>query len=122
MVLGVPQISGAVSACAESGIQTLRLSSLCPPDATRPHLQEGYLLGEYPEIRTYEEMKRLFTFETDFSQRLVGKFRFRPKDFASDPNFPLLPMEALCPSEDDWVFSLCASIKSQIESPEPAES
>lgn len=120
MVLGVPQISGAVSVCADSGIQTLRLSSLCPPSATRPHLQEGYLLGEYPEIRTIKEMKGRYTHETDFSQRLVGKFQFRPKDFESDPNFPLIPMEALNPNEDDEISSLCASIKTQIELSESA--
>ncbi len=122
MVLGVPQISGAVSVCADSGIQTLRLSSLCPPEATRPHLQEGYLLGEYPEIRTFKEMNNRFTFKTDFSQRLVGKFRFCLKDFETDPHFPLLSNEALTPSEADWVSELCAKIKTEIELPQPTDS
>lgn len=121
MVLGVPQISGSVSVCAHNGIQTLRLSSLCPPAATRPHLQEGYLLGEYPELRTIKEKMKVFVHETDFSQRLVGKFRFHPQNFWIDPNFPLVPMDALNPNEDDVISSLCARIKTQIELPEPAE-
>jgi hypothetical protein len=49
-VLGVPNLSGAVTASSEAGRQVIRLSRACPPEAVRPHLQEGYLLGEYPEI------------------------------------------------------------------------
>ena len=39
-VLGVPNISGAISASAEAGIQSIRLSGICPPRAMRPHLHE----------------------------------------------------------------------------------
>lgn len=48
-VIGVPNVSGAITESAEAGIQIVRLSSVCPPAAVRPHVQEGYLLGEYPE-------------------------------------------------------------------------
>jgi hypothetical protein len=47
-VIGVPNISGAISASAEAGLQVIRLSSVCPPSAIRPNVQEGYLVGEYP--------------------------------------------------------------------------
>jgi hypothetical protein len=40
-VLGVPNLSGAVTASAEAGLQIVRLSSVCPPAAVRPHIQEG---------------------------------------------------------------------------------
>src|SRR5262249_48394034 len=49
-VLAVPQLGGTVTASAEHGVQVIRLSSICPPEALRPHFQEGYLLGEYPEL------------------------------------------------------------------------
>ena len=42
-VVGVPNLSGAVTASAEASIQTIRLSSVCPPTAVRAHIQEGYL-------------------------------------------------------------------------------
>ncbi|MDH3233927.1 MAG: FRG domain-containing protein [Alphaproteobacteria bacterium] len=45
-VFGVPNVIGAITASSESGLQIVRLSSACPPEAVRPHLQEGYLLGE----------------------------------------------------------------------------
>jgi hypothetical protein len=54
-VLGVPNLSGAITVSVEAGIQIIRLASVCPPCAVRPHLQEGYLLGEYPEIDAYEQ-------------------------------------------------------------------
>jgi FRG domain len=40
-VLGVPNLSGAITASAEAGLQIVRLSSVCPPSALRPHIQEG---------------------------------------------------------------------------------
>jgi len=40
-VLGVPNLSGAITASAEAGLQIVRLSSVCPPAAVRPHIQEG---------------------------------------------------------------------------------
>jgi hypothetical protein len=101
MVLAAPQISGAVSACAHNEMQILRLSSLCPPSAIRPHIQEGYLLGEYPELRTFEEKTNLALHETDFGQRLIAKFRFNPATFWNDPDFPLFSPEALSLSEGD---------------------
>src|SRR5262249_29378940 len=54
-VLGVPNLSGAITASSEAGLQIVRLSSACPPSAMRPHLQEGYLLGEYPDVADFEQ-------------------------------------------------------------------
>src|SRR5262249_43749157 len=58
-VLAVPNLSGAVTASAEAGLQIIRLASVCPPDAKRPHIQEGYLLGEYPDIPEFRQ-KQLY--------------------------------------------------------------
>lgn len=115
MVLAVPQISGAVSSCAYHEIQTLRLSSLCPPSARRPHLQEGYLIGEYPELRSFEEKMELALHETDFGQRLIGKFKFNPKTFWNTYIFPMIPEPALYPNEGDLLFDVCSCIKSDLE-------
>lgn len=115
MVLAVPQISGAVSSCAYHEIQTLRLSSLCPPNATRPHLQEGYLIGEYPELQTFTQKMDIKLHETDFGQRLIGKFHFNPQTFwMTDDDFPQVPRSALYPDEHDSLFPICQLIKSQL--------
>lgn len=101
-VLGVPNLSGAITASAEAGIQVVRLSSVCPPEAVRPHIQEGYLLGEYPDMDGAEQKNLYPAHEIDFGLRLIGKFRFDPGPFwAHSADFPRVPTEALYPSASD---------------------
>lgn len=96
-VLGVPNLSGAVTASAEAGLQIIRLSSVCPPVAVRPHIQEGYLLGEYPDLDTVERKANYPHTEIDFGRRLIAKFCFNPAEFRLDGAFPLIPKETLYP-------------------------
>lgn len=96
-VFGVPNLSGAVTASSEASLQIVRLSSACPPEAVRPHLQEGYLLGEYPEIADFEQKTHYDYYEMDFGRRLVAKFRFDPTTFWSSSNFPPATERALYP-------------------------
>ncbi len=98
-VLGVPNLSGAVTASVESGMQIVRLSSACPPAATRPHVQEGYLLGEYPEMDSFDQHTKYRPYETDFAQRLIAKFRFRPDELWHSPNFQGISEDGLLPHE-----------------------
>lgn len=114
--LGLPNVSGAITASAEASVTILRLSSVCPPEAVRPHIQEGYLLGEYPEISTWNQKRQYENYETDFGLRLVAKFRFNPYSFwNADKNFPQVPRAALYPSEhDDPLASMMHGIRLQI--------
>ena len=99
-VLGVPNSSGAITANAEAGLQTIRLSSVCPPSAMRPHLQEGYLLGEYPEIGDIDQEQDYILNEIDFGKRLVAKFRFNPSKFwTKGGQFQVIGPKALYPSD-----------------------
>lgn len=112
-VLGVPNLSGAVTASAEAGIQIVRLASVCPPSAMRPHIQEGYLLGEYPEMIGIEQKASYKHFELDFGRRLVAKFQFNPRTFwKKNDDFPLVAEMALYPSaENDPVRHMAEQIK-----------
>jgi len=76
MVIGVPHLSGAVTASADAGLQIVRLSSVCPPSAVRPHIQEGYLLGEYPEMARADQKQNYKHYEIDFGRRLVASLDF----------------------------------------------
>lgn len=96
---GVPNLSGAITASAEAGLQVIRLSSACPPNAVRPHIQEGYLLGEYPEIAEFEQIARYQNYEMDFGRRLIAKFRFNPRTFWGSRNYPRASDEALYPGQ-----------------------
>ena len=94
--LGVPNLSGAITASADAGVQIIRLASVCPPSAVRPHIQEGYLLGEYPEIDSYQQKAHYILKEIDFGRRLIAKFRFNPRTFwEQSDKFPLIPEESL---------------------------
>lgn len=113
-VLGVPNLSGAITASAEAGLQIIRLSSVCPPSAVRPHIQEGYLLGEYPEMAGLDQKQQYKHYEIDFGRRLIAKFKFDPEPFwQASPNFPKISKEALYP-EDDPLLVLADSIKNQL--------
>jgi hypothetical protein len=117
-VLGVPNLSGAVTASSEAGLQIIRLSSACPPEAVRPHLQEGYLLGEYPEIADYEQNAHYSYYEMDFGRRLIAKFRFNPApgSFWKSMNFPPAAEEALYPLEHrDRLLVLTQEIKTSLK-------
>jgi hypothetical protein len=96
-VLAVPHLSGVVTASAEAGVQMIRLASACPPSAVRPHIQEGYLLGEYPDMGEYDQKANYNHYEVDFGRRLIAKFRFDPVTFWNDPQFPRVDDKALYP-------------------------
>lgn len=97
-VLGVPNLSGAITASSEAGLQIVQLSSACPPSAMRPHLQEGYLLAEYPDIADFEQKIHYPHYEIDFGRRLVAKFRFNPQTFWTSDTFPRIEHKALYPT------------------------
>lgn len=114
-VLGVPNLSGAVTASAESGLQIIRLASVCPPSAVRPHIQEGYLLGVYPDIADIAQKKNYQDYETDFGLRLIAKFVFNPKTFWKKDMFPIVSKKALYPDAEDPFFKLAMQVKKSIE-------
>lgn len=104
-VIGVPNISGAISASAEAGLQILRLASFCPPTAMRPHIQEGYLVGEYPEIGDFSQKGNYSINEIDLGRRLVCKFRFNPETFwTKSGQFQKIGPKSLYPTRNQDPF------------------
>jgi hypothetical protein len=115
-VLGIPHISGAVTASAEAGLQVVCLASACPPTAVRPHIQEAYLLGEYPDFSSLEQQMFYSQAEMDFGRRLIAKFSFAPETFW-DPggNFPKVGAQALYPGPaQDPMCDLAEAVKAAI--------
>ena len=110
-VLGVPNLAGAITASSEEGLQILRLSSICPSIALRPHFQEGYLLGEYPELASLDQQSLYGAYEMDFGLRLLAKFCLSPAKFWQDPHFPMVPAAALYPNDRDEFFQVASEIK-----------
>jgi hypothetical protein len=115
-ILGVPNLSGAITASAEASMQIVRLSSACPPSAMRPHLQEGYLLGEYPEISDISPSGRYQQSEMDFARRLVAKFKIHRSRFWQGETFPQLTEKALYPTGSrDPLETIMQKLKEEIE-------
>ena len=98
-VLAMPQISGSITASSEAGIQIVRLLSICPPQALRPHYQEGYLVGEYPKI-TLKGKREYLLAELDFGRRLLCKFRLAEPTKFWDHHFTNIQPHALFPDGD----------------------
>lgn len=116
-VLGVPNLSGAITADSGGSLQIIRLSSACPPSAVRPHIQEGYLLGEYPEFSDFRQKGQYTYYEMDFGRRLVAKFRFNPNTFWKSKNYPAASDDALYPKEHrDPLLVIAAEIKAELVS------
>lgn len=75
------------------GVLTIRLNSVCPPSAVRPHLQEGVLMGLYP----FDGEASLDPSRSDFDPRVIAKFKlvdtgnFWTKDFDCHTKVALLP-------------------------------
>jgi FRG domain len=114
-VLGVPNLAGAITASAEAGLQIIRLSSVCPPSALRPHFQEGYLLGEYPELLSFDDKLLMDHYEVDFGRRLIAKFVFDPQKLWSDPNFTAASKEAIYPAPgEDPLLDMTEQIKAAL--------
>jgi len=88
-VMGVPYLSGCITTAGDQGIQALRLLSVCPPTALRPHFQEAYLVGEYPEV-SFAARDRYEKDEWDLGRRLICKFILPPsKKFWPSGDQPL---------------------------------
>jgi hypothetical protein len=113
-ILGLPQISGSVTASSEHGIQIIRLLSICPPSALRPHFQEGFLVGEYPTI-SFKTKAEYHRNEFDFGQRLLCKFRLGRKASFWTKDFPMISERALYPAaRRDRMNRLAQSVKAQL--------
>ena len=113
-VLAVPTLSGSISASSEQGIQTIRLSSICPPEARRPYFQEGYLLAEYPDLATFYEKQNYRPHEIDFGRRLLAKFRLPRSGFWSR-DYTAIPKAALYPDERDPLVAFCKQMGDRLK-------
>ncbi len=95
-VLGLPNIHGHISFFPCDGIVMVKLQSACPPEAKRPHYQQGYLVGSTPhDPQPYTYPCR------DVALRLVAKFRIaEPETFWNDVGNRRLSKDVLYPEDD----------------------
>lgn len=83
----------------EDGTLAIRLNSVCPPRARRPHLQEGFLVGAHPFERAHVSNVD----SSDAAAILIAKLALLskgPGEFWSD-DFPIHTRRSLLPEEED---------------------
>lgn len=108
-VFGLPHTNGSISYYADEEMINLRLLSICPPVALRPHYQEGYLVGTFPTTSI-----RRRTVQYDLSRRLVAKFRIKKRRFWNS-DFHEIPESALFPANGE-MEDMAQRINSELES------
>jgi hypothetical protein len=105
-VLGFPHINGSISYSVEEELLNVKLLSICPPRALRPHFQEGFLVGSFPSSDKSRSES------LDVARRLIAKFRLNNHTF-EDENFTRIPQSSLYPSNDS-IERICKKIKSDL--------
>lgn len=78
------------------GVLTIRLNSVCPPSAVRPHLQEGALMSLYP----FDDEAALDPSRSDFGSRVIAKFKLVDTGMFWTEDFPCHTKAALLPDAD----------------------
>lgn len=104
-VFGLPYLTNRISTNSEQDLLTIRLLSICPPEALRPYFQEGYLTATEDITNEYESKSEL-----DFKNRLIAKFEIPNNDDFWGNDFKIIPKSALYP-DNDKVLEICSRIK-----------
>ena len=79
-------------------------------------MQEGYLLGEYPDLDGMDQKGNYSLWEIDFGRRLVAKFIFNPQTFWDGGQFQKIGPRALYPTtHDDPLVDLANNVKKSLE-------
>ena len=98
-VVGMPNLTGSITFDIDQEICLLRLQSICPPSAKRPHYQDGFLVGRFQFIFSEGVVK------SNLNRRVIAKFKLNNQNgkFWSG-EFPSMSNNALMP-KDDLLFN-----------------
>ncbi len=108
-VVGLPRVQGSISYYVEEALLNVKLSSICPPRALRPHFQEGFVSGCFPAVKSSRRIARV-----DFSRRLVSVYKLSAATFWTSA-FKRIPERDLRPKVDR-VRTVCDRVKDKLSS------
>lgn len=103
-VLALPYIFNRISINSEFDLVNVRLLSISPPKASRPFLQDGFLVGTEYFSNNISKIKEL-----DFNRRLVAVFKFENSERFWG-KYKRLNKKQLLP-ESDLYREICDRIK-----------
>jgi hypothetical protein len=99
-VVGLPNRSGSITYSFDDQMLVADLASVCPPDARRPHLQDGLLVGRFPN----DDLGSMKLNRTDLRRRILAEIRLVDgRDGAEfwSQDFPRVRERSLLPLPDD---------------------
>ncbi len=96
-VVAMPHPNASITFDIDQHIALARLNSCCPPIATRPHLQDGFLVGRFPFKNTVD---RDSSNKSGLSIRTVAIIELVDKGDFWTKSHPKLPKDALLPTKD----------------------
>lgn len=108
-VLAMPQVTNRISINSEDDLVNVRLLSICPPAALRPHFQEGFLAGTTDVTWDFDNKTEL-----DFRNRLIAKFSIPSGPKFWGKGFNSIPKESLYPSKDK-VLEICDGLRESLK-------
>jgi len=108
-IFGFPYLTNRISINSEHDIVNIRLLSISPPDALRPHFQEGYLAGTTDITFEYDQKTEL-----DFRNRLIMKFKIPNNTDFWGKEFHRIPDKLLFP-KGDKILKLCKSLETALK-------
>lgn len=95
-VVHLPLPTGSISHFVDANMVLVRLQSVCPAAALRPHYQEGYLIGQ---LRS--GARKLVG--DNLAKSMIGKYRLLNADGQFwDKDFSPIPQNALLPTADEF--------------------
>lgn len=104
-VFGMPHPHGSISHFIDDSLTLVKLQNVCPPEAMRPHFQEGYLAGRLPSTKTKEAGDNI-------ARRLIGKyFLDNTKNTFWKDGFKKIPKKVLYPNSDLFLEKLKSILK-----------
>lgn len=106
-VFAMPDLRGSITSDIDQHLSLSRLEAICPPDAKRPHHQDAYLIGRFPEPqgighpgdKIWDDWQR----GSDLMNRLVAKFHLT-FTHGTLPGTPIVAKEHLLPDPTEDKF------------------
>lgn len=107
-VFGMPHPHGSISHFIDNSLTLVKLQNVCPPEAMRPHFQEGYLAGRLPVTQKKEAGDNI-------ARRLIGKyFLDNTKNTFWADGFKKIPRKVLYPKGDLFLEKIESVLKDSI--------
>ena len=100
-VFGLPNPHSGMSFCSDDHLSVVRLQSVVPGEVLRPHLQQAYLTGHFPESRQKNR-------HVNASGRLLAKFVLQRDRFVDHAESWIVPFRGLYPEDDEFLDFLDA--------------